>query len=46
MPIEIFVFAASVLIANKIVSSGKTNWVEGLLLVAVYLITAIGFFIL
>lgn len=46
MPIEIFVFAASVLIANKIVASGKTNWVEGLLLVAVYLITAIGFFIL
>jgi len=46
MPIELFVFAASVFIANKIVSSGKTNWVEGLLLISVYAITAIGFFFL
>lgn len=46
LPIEIFVFASSVLIANKIVSSGKTNWLEGLLLIAVYFIAAIGFFVL
>ena len=46
LPIELFVFAASVLIANKIVGSGKTNWLEGLLLIAVYLIAAIGFFVL
>lgn len=45
-PIEIFCFAASVLIANKIVSSGETNWLEGLLLISVYAIIAIGFFII
>jgi Ca2+:H+ antiporter len=46
LPIEIFTFAASVLIANKIVSSGETNWLEGLLLISIYVIIAIGFFVL
>ncbi|MCX7714751.1 MAG: calcium/proton exchanger [Clostridia bacterium] len=44
-PIELFVFGASVLIANQIVSSGKANWVEGIKLLAVYVIIAAGFFI-
>lgn len=46
LPIELFIFAASVFIANRIVSTGKTNWLEGLLLISVYLIAAVGFFII
>ncbi len=46
LPIEIFTFASSVFIANKIVSSGETNWLEGLLLISIYAIIAIGFFVL
>lgn len=45
-PIELAIFGASVLIANQIVSSGKTNWLEGLKLISVYLIAAVGFFII
>jgi len=44
-PIELFLFGASVLIANQIVNSGKTNWMEGLKLMSVYVIAAVGFFI-
>lgn len=44
-PIELCIFFASVLIANQIVSSGKTNWVEGLKLMAIYVIAGAGFFI-
>jgi len=45
-PIELFLFAASVLIANQIVKSGKTNWMEGLKLISIYIIAAIGFFVI
>ena len=45
-PIELFIFGASVLIAVQIVSSGKTNWMEGLKLISVYIIAAVGFFII
>ena len=45
-PIELFLFAASVFIANQIVKSGRTNWMEGLKLISVYLIAAVGFFII
>ncbi len=45
-PIELFIFGASVLIANQIVSSGKTNWLEGLKLMTIYIIAAVGFFII
>lgn len=44
-PIELFIFGASVLIANQIVGSGKTNWMEGLKLISIYIIAAVGFFI-
>lgn len=43
-PIELAIFAASVAIANRIVSSGKTNWLEGLLLLGIYAMIAVGFF--
>ena len=45
-PIELFIFGASVLIANQIVSSGKTNWMEGLKLMCIYIIASVGFFII
>lgn len=44
LPIELFIFGGSVLIANRIVSSGQTNWMEGLMLISVYVIAALGFF--
>lgn len=44
-PIELFLFGASVLVANQIVKSGKTNWLEGLKLISIYLIAAVGFYI-
>lgn len=44
-PVELFLFASSVFIANQIVKSGKTNWMEGLKLLSVYIIAAVGFFI-
>ncbi len=45
-PIELFCFGASVLIANRVVSSGRTNWIEGLKLMSIYAIVAVGFFII
>ena len=44
-PIELFLFGASVLIANQVVKAGKTNWMEGLKLISIYVIAAVGFFI-
>lgn len=44
-PIELFLFASSVFIANQIVKSGRTNWMEGLKLISIYVIAAVGFFI-
>ncbi|WP_342755776.1 calcium/proton exchanger [Kineothrix sedimenti] len=43
---EIFLFAASVFIVNHIVKAGRTDWMEGLKLISVYIIAAVGFFIL
>jgi Ca2+:H+ antiporter len=44
-PIELFLFASSVFIANQVVKSGRTNWMEGLKLISIYVIAAVGFFI-
>ncbi len=44
-PIELFLFGSSVLIANQVVKAGKSNWMEGLKLITLYLIAAIGFYI-
>lgn len=46
LPIELFIFAGSVAIATRIVSSGKTNWLEGLLLLGLYAIVSVGFFLI
>jgi len=44
-PIELFLFGSSVLIANQVVKAGRTNWMEGLKLISIYIIAAVGFFI-
>ncbi len=45
-PIELFLLFSSVLVANQIVKSGSSNWMEGLKLVSIYIIAAAGFFII
>ena len=45
-PLEVVAVGVGVLIAGYIALDGKSNWVEGLQLVSVYLILAIAFFFL
>ncbi|MBA2264519.1 MAG: calcium/proton exchanger [Chloroflexi bacterium] len=45
-PLEVVAVAVGVMIAAYIALDGKSNWVEGLQLVSVYLILAIAFFFL
>ena len=43
---EVMVLGLSVLIAASISVDGESNWLEGAMLLAVYLIAALGFFYL
>ena len=43
-PFELVAVAASVLIANSICSDGKSNWLEGTLLLATYAVLGFAFF--
>lgn len=43
---ELVSMIASVLIANRVGNDGQSNWLEGIQLIAVYLIIAISFFII
>ena len=43
-PFELVSVAASVLIANRVASDGESNWLEGLQLVATYIIIGTAFF--
>jgi Ca2+:H+ antiporter len=43
---ELVALLFSVLIANRLASDGESNWLEGVQLVAVYLMIAAAFFIL
>jgi Ca2+:H+ antiporter len=45
-PLEVVAVAVGVMIASYIALDGKSNWVEGLQLVSVYVILAIAFFFL
>ncbi|WP_297521022.1 calcium/proton exchanger [uncultured Clostridium sp.] len=45
-PFELVALLASVVIANKVASDGESNWLEGTLLIGIYIILALGFFIL
>ena len=44
-PFELVSVFASVLIANKLVEDGKSNWIEGFMLVAIYIVLGTMFFI-
>jgi len=43
-PFELVAVAVSVLIANSISSDGRSNWLEGTLLLAAYIVLALAFF--
>jgi Ca2+:H+ antiporter len=43
-PLEISAIALSVLATAMVVADGESNWVEGLQLMAVYLILALAFY--
>ena len=43
---EIFALVASIYILFQISGDGETNWIEGVQLLAVYLILSLGFFFL
>ena len=43
-PFEIVAITLSVLATSIVVADGQSNWVEGLLLLAVYLILAMAFY--
>lgn len=43
---ELIALIVSVLIANRVAGDGESNWLEGIQLLAVYLIIALSFFIL
>jgi Ca2+:H+ antiporter len=45
-PLEVVAVGVGVLIAGFIALDGRSNWVEGLQLVSVYLILALAFFFL
>ncbi len=45
-PFELVALFISVMIANRVASDGQSNWLEGVQLVAVYVIIAAAFFIL
>ncbi len=45
-PVELVAIAVSVLLVNSVTSDGRSNWLEGLLLLATYAILGIAFFLL
>lgn len=45
-PFELVAVAVSVLIANSISSDGKSNWLEGVLLLAAYTVLGFAFYYL
>jgi Ca2+:H+ antiporter len=45
-PIEIVAMGLSVVVTRQLINDGQSNWLEGLMLVAVYLMIGIGFYYL
>lgn len=43
---ELIALIVAVLIANRVSNDGESNWLEGLMLLAVYVIIAVSFFVL
>lgn len=45
-PFEVLAIALSVMVISQVMGDGESNWMEGAMLVAVYVVFAIGFFFL
>jgi Ca2+:H+ antiporter len=45
-PLEIVTLIGAVLIGNSVTRDGETNWLEGFMLLGVYVILALAFFFL
>ena len=45
-PVEILSIVLAVFVVGKITVDGESNWLEGLMLLAVYLMLAFGFYFL
>jgi Ca2+:H+ antiporter len=45
-PLELFTIVGSVLVAHSVTTDGESNWLEGLMLLGVYLILGVAFFFL
>jgi Ca2+:H+ antiporter len=45
-PLELFTIVGSVLVAHSVTNDGESNWLEGLMLLGVYLILGVAFFFL
>ena len=43
---EIVALVVAVLVTRQLIADGQSNWLEGLMLVAVYLMLGVGFFFL
>jgi Ca2+:H+ antiporter len=43
-PFEVVAVAVAVLTANSVSSDGRSNWLEGVLLLATYLVLGLAFF--
>jgi len=43
-PLEVVAVAVSVLVVGQIADDGKTHWMEGVLLLAVYVLLGLAFF--
>jgi Ca2+:H+ antiporter len=43
-PFELVAVAVAVLVANSISSDGRSNWLEGMLLLATYVILGLAFY--
>lgn len=45
-PFELVILVASALITNRVISDGRSNWIEGAQLLGIYIIIAVAYFML
>jgi Ca2+:H+ antiporter len=46
IPIELIALGAAIFVANQVATDGESNWLEGVALIAVYLILGLAFFMI
>jgi Ca2+:H+ antiporter len=46
IPIELIALGAAIFVANQVATDGESNWLEGVALIAVYLILGLAFFLI